>query len=136
MGRVLLALALAVQVSAVPMTVLAQDPMSRVDQARTAVARSAAEWESLWRDHAGQAPRPPVDFSTSMVAAVFLGSRPTGGISAEIVGTRRADDAVVIEWTEKRPGPGQVAPPVLTSPAVLVQMPRVEGAIRFEKVSK
>ena len=134
MARVLVALLLAAQAASGSMTILSSDAMSRVERPREAVARTAAEWETLWRDHAGAAPRPAVDLSTHMVVAVFLGSRMTGGVSVEIVGTRTATDGLVVEWTEHKPGRGQVAPPIITSPAQIVALPRVAGAVRFERV--
>ena len=65
-----------------------------MDEARQATVRSAAEWETLWRQHAGERARPPVDFAKEMVVAVFLGSRPTAGFSIEIVGTREDGPAL------------------------------------------
>ncbi|MGE0041411.1 MAG: protease complex subunit PrcB family protein [Vicinamibacterales bacterium] len=135
MARVLLALALAVQAASMPMTVLADAAMSNVDTPRQVIARTDAEWDALWRAHAGDAPRPAVDLSSQMVAAVFLGTRTTGGVSVAVVGTRQDGDGLVVEWTERRPAPGQVAPQIITAPAILVALPRVEGAVRFEKVS-
>jgi hypothetical protein len=135
MVRVLLALALVVQAAAPSRTVLADTAMSNVDAPRQAIARTAAEWEALWRAHAGDAPRPDVDLTTRMVAAVFLGTRTTGGISVAVIGTRQERDGLVVEWTERRPARGQVAPQIITMPATIVALPRVDGAVRFEQVS-
>ncbi|MEW6322870.1 MAG: protease complex subunit PrcB family protein [Acidobacteriota bacterium] len=113
--------------------VLAADAMSNVERPRQAVARTASEWDALWRDHAGARPRPDVDFSTTMVAAVFLGTRMTAGFEVAVTGTRRDGDALVIEWAEHAPPRDAITAQVITSPAVLVALPRFDGEVRFER---
>jgi PrcB C-terminal len=112
---------------------VARGPMSAVADARQTVARTVTEWGALWKSHGAAQPMPDVDFSTSMVAAVFLGSQPTGGISVEITGTRLDGDALVVEFVERRPGRGDVVSQVLTSPFHVVKLPRHDGPVRFEK---
>lgn len=136
MSLLLVALAFVAQAAGGPMTDLANDQMSHVDQPRQAVARTAAEWEALWRDHAGAAPRPDVDFATHMVAAVFLGTKTSAGYDVEFIGTRKAGDALVIEWAEKRPAAGTVSAQIITMPARMVLVPKLEGDVRFEKVTR
>lgn len=114
-------------------TTLARGPMSAVDGPKQMVARSADEWGALWKSHAGTQPAPSVDFSANMVAAVFLGTQPTGGISVEMTGARRDGDALVIEYVERRPGRGDIVSQVLTSPFHIVKLPRHAGPVRFEK---
>jgi hypothetical protein len=110
--------------------------MSQVDTGRQAVARTAAEWSALWREHAGDRPAPAVDLAARTVVAVFLGSRPTAGYAVEITGTRRDGDVLVVEWRERRPAPRGVTAQILTSPAHLATIPRVAGDIRFEKAAR
>jgi len=50
---------------------------SWVDSPRQAVARTPQDWAALWGLHAPDRPLPAVDFSTDMVIAIFLGSRPS-----------------------------------------------------------
>lgn len=115
---------------------VSQDTMSRVGEAGEVVVRTPEEWTALWRRHAGDAPAPKVDFATSMVVAVFLGTRMTAGFQVEITGARRDGEGWVIEWTERRPARGDVTAQVLTSPAHIVALPKTAGAIRFEKSDK
>lgn len=114
-------------------TTVARGPMSGVGESRQAVARAAAEWTTLWKAHAGAQPTPPVDFSASMVAAVFLGMEATAGVSVEIVGTHRDVDALIIEYVERQPGRGDLAAQVITSPFHIVTVPRYDGTVRFEQ---
>jgi hypothetical protein len=117
-----------------PVQVISREMMSMVDEPKQVIARSASEWASLWRQHAGDKPAPAVDFGSRMVVAVFLGSRGSAGYSAEVTRTRTADGVLVVEWQERRPQRGEVSAQVLTSPAVIVSIPKFDGQIKFEKV--
>jgi protease stability complex PrcB-like protein len=124
----------AVLQTTVPMRSLDKGPMSQVDSARQAVARSAAEWSTLWSQHAGDRARPAVDFSKEMVVAVFLGTRPTAGFSVEVVGARQEGATLIVSYRESRPQPGAVAAQVLTSPFHFVAVPKHDD-VKWERVS-
>jgi hypothetical protein len=117
------------------MTTIARGPMSAITDARQVVVRSSAEWEALWKEHGVTQPLPVVNFSKEIVAAVFLGSRPTGGFNVEILSTRLEGDALIVEYGERRPGRGDIVSQVLTSPFHLVRLPAHKGPVRFEKKS-
>ena len=124
------------QMSPAPMATLARDQMSGIDQPRQSVARSAAEWTTLWRAHAGDQPAPKVDFATRTVIAVFLGTRTSAGYAVEIVGTRAEGTGLVVQWSERQPERGMVSAQILTSPSHIVTVPKVAGPIRFEKAGQ
>jgi hypothetical protein len=114
---------------------IVRDNNSNVEEPRQAVAWKAAEWESLWRAHAGVGkPAPPVDFNARTVVALFLGSRPTAGYSIEIIGTRQEEKTLVVEWRETRPTERMLLAQVLTSPALIASIPRFDGTVAFKKV--
>jgi len=113
--------------------VVAREMMSQVDESKQAVARTPAEWAALWRQHAGAAPAPKVDFGTRTVVAVFLGSRPSAGYSVDITGTREAGGVLTVEWQERRPDRDAIAAQMLTSPMVIATIPKFAGEIRFVK---
>jgi len=69
-----------------------------------------------------------------MVVGVFLGTRPTAGYGAEIVGYRGADSDAVIQYRESAPPRGAITAQVLTSPFHLVVVPRRTGTVTFEKL--
>jgi hypothetical protein len=117
------------------MTTIARGPMSAITDARQVVVRSSAEWEALWKEHGVTQPLPVVNFSKEIVAAVFLGSRPTGGFNVEILSTRLEGDALIVEYGERRPGRGDIVSQVLTSPFHIVRLPAHKGPVRFEKKS-
>jgi hypothetical protein len=118
------------------MQTLNADMMSGVDRAEQAVARNDSEWKALWQRHAPGRPAPSVDFAKQIVVAVFLGSRPSGGYQVQINGVRAEGDALVVQWSESRPGPGQVAAQVMTAPSHIVVVARHTGTVRFEKVGQ
>lgn len=133
----MLAVLVAVIVAQAPspsVATVAQGSSSSVDEPRQVVARTPAEWEAIWKSHAGAQALPAVDFSTSMVAAVFLGTRPTGGFRVDIEGTRQEAGVLVIDYVERAPGADTIVTQVLTSPFHIVRIPRNDGATRFRRV--
>src|SRR4026208_218242 len=60
--------------------------MILVDSMRQVTARTEGEWSAIWRQHAANRPQPAMDFPREMVVGIFLGSRPTAGRGAGIVG--------------------------------------------------
>jgi hypothetical protein len=110
--------------------------MSGIDRTEQVVVRSDAEWRTLWQRHAPGRNVPAVDFSKSMVVAVFLGSRPSGGYQVQITGVRSEGNTMIVQWTESQPGRDQVAAQVMTAPAHIVTVPRHAGDVRFEKAGK
>ena len=109
---------------------------SQIDEARQVAVRSAAEWEKLWRQHAGERARPPVDFVKETVLAVCLGSRPTAGFSIEIVSTRQDGPTLIVQYRETRPAAGGIVAQVLTSPYHIVAMSKSAAVtdVKFERL--
>jgi VWFA-related protein len=116
------------------MRLLDAGPQSNVDEGRQVVARTAEEWQTLWTSHAPDRPMPTVDFSREMVAAVFLGSRPTGGFAVEIAGAVEQDGALVVQYRERRPGGDAITTQVITSPYQIAALPAYRGTVRFERI--
>ena len=114
-------------------TTLDRGTISQIDTARTVVVRKAAEWQSLWREHAGDRELPAVDFAQSMVVAVFAGSRPTGGYAVEITRIEPRDDGVVVTYRERRPSPEDIVTQVLTAPFHIVRTQAHTGPVTFQR---
>lgn len=110
---------------------------SNVDSAKQVLVRTDAEWTTLWRQHAGDRPRPAVDFSKEMIVGVFMGSRPNAGFSTAIVSATAGNGALIVRYSETMPAPGRVAAQVLTFPFHLVAIPKaVVTDVKFERVAK
>jgi VWFA-related protein len=110
-------------------------PVSGISDYREVVARTPEEWESLWKSLPARRPMPKVSFQNTMIAALFVGDRPTAGFSVEFVSVKLDGDVLVIEYTEKSPGPDMTAGQMLTTPYVVAGVPLHAGPVRFVKVS-
>jgi hypothetical protein len=123
----------AVLQATVAFATVAQGTDSRITEPREVAVRSTGEWQALWKEHSSQAP-PVVDFSSSIVVGVFLGSRPTAGPRVEIVTIQVKGELLVVEYRERAPAPGALVAQILTSPFHFVRLPRSGAVIQFRKV--
>ena len=114
---------------------IARGDLSGVDEPRQVVIRTVEEWQALWTEHSGGTSVPDVDFSRSLVAGVFQGSRPTAGFQVEITGgTRRTGRVVVPEHGERRPPAGQPVAQILTAPFHMISLSRDVGEVRLQRI--
>lgn len=120
----------------VSFTTVAQGDSSGQQTLKNVAVRTLAEWEALWKVHAPGEKPPAVDFSSTMVVGVFLGSKPSTGYQAEIVAVRREGEALIVNYVERRPGPGTVAAQILTEPFHLVAMPQHVGPVRVARIEQ
>ena len=118
-----------------PFTAVARGVVSNIDEPRTVVVRTAAEWGALWKAHGAQEPAPPVDFMRDIVVGVFLGSRPTAGFSVEITRARTEEHLTVVEYVVRVPPPAGVTAQVLTAPFHLVTLPARSAPVEFRRVT-
>ena len=102
------------------------------------VVRSQAEWTTLWRRHSNDlnATPPTVLFDQEIAAVVFLGEKSTGGYDITITRAEQTDDALVIYYQEKTPGPGSTVIQVFQQPFHIVRMNREVGTkVTFRRES-
>ena len=110
---------------------------SNIDDAKQVLVRTEAEWTKLWQQHATGRPRPAVDFSKEMVVGLFMGSRPNAGFSTAVTSATAGNGALIVRYTETKPGPGSVSAQILTFPFHLVAIPKAAVTdVKFEKVAK
>jgi uncharacterized membrane protein len=115
-----------------PLTTVAAGDGSLIVRPRQALVRNDDEWRALWAAHMGpEAAAPPVDFTSEMVAAAFLGERPTPGYSVEIVARASEDAGAALDVVTHQPPPGQIAAQIVTSPFQIVRFPRPAGPVRW-----
>lgn len=129
----LMFVAVLLQTASAPVRSIDRGAQSGIDEARQAVVRTAAEWDTLWRAHAADRPRPSIDFAKEMVVGVFLGSRPTAGYTVEIVGVREEGGALIVQYREGVPPSGSMTAQILTMPYAIGAVPARPGEVRFEK---
>jgi hypothetical protein len=116
-------------------TTISKGDISEQQTPRQATARTAAEWQAVWRAHAPDAKLPPVDFATRMVVGIFLGTKPTDGYEVEIVKTREDGVALVIEYVMRQPKRGTMTAQILTQPYHLIAVPKHADPVRFVQVA-
>jgi hypothetical protein len=51
--------------------------LSRIESERVEYITTDAEWDRLWKEHAGETIKPKIDFERSSVVAYFLGASPS-----------------------------------------------------------
>jgi hypothetical protein len=85
---------------------------------------TADRWRRFWQEHLGR--EQPVDFDENLHQAVYieLGVRPTGGYRVEVVRAYEEDKNLVLEYSEREPAPDQLVTQALTTPWVMVLLPR------------
>lgn len=131
MIHVLLACAMSFQASPIAFTTIAAGADSQIEKARTAVVRTAAEWEALWKEHGGTGKPAVIDFNQTMVIAVFAGTRPSAGHSLEITRIQERNGEVVITYLESPPRPGEMVAQMLTQPFHIVSTAARGGRVNF-----
>jgi hypothetical protein len=114
---------------------IAKGDQSNIESPAQVLARTEVEWIDLWRRHAGDRDRPPVDYSREMVVAVFMGTRPNAGYSTTIISSMEVKGVLVVRYTETIPPRDAVTAQIITSPYHVVAIPKATVAdVRFERV--
>jgi uncharacterized protein (DUF885 family) len=114
----------------VEFSVLATGAMSGHEGGRMAeLITNASDWQRAWAKVGGGRPLPDVNFSSRACIVVYQGQKPTGGYSVELAEIRRDGTVLAIKVRERRPAFGDVTTQVITSPFVVVSIPRpTQGA--------
>ncbi|PSQ82850.1 MAG: hypothetical protein BRD30_13575 [Bacteroidetes bacterium QH_2_63_10] len=114
-----------------------QKPLERTPL-RIGVDAYASFWKRLHADQSSVPDRPEVDFEDTVVVAIVLGQRPTGGHSVEIDEVRATDDGgeMRVTFTETVPGDGCLVTQALTSPYVLATVEAQDEEFTFESSTK
>lgn len=118
--------------TAIRFTTILRSAQSQIAAPRQVVIRTAPQLQALWREHAPDQPVPDVDFNRFMVVGIFLGSRPTGGYSVEVIKVESIGSELVVTYSEQRPAADAMVTQALTSPAHLVRVPARKDPVRFQ----
>jgi len=99
------------------------------------VIRNQEDWTSLWNLHQSmgspQYPPPQVNFSESVIIAVFMGEKATGGFGIEIKSIMPANEVLKIEVERTSPGPHCILVQVLTQPYHFVKLDITDRQFEF-----
>ncbi|MHC4471697.1 MAG: hypothetical protein ACYS99_12115, partial [Planctomycetota bacterium] len=113
--------------------------MSLITVAQNAVARSQAEWQTLWTLHKGctKCPLPYVDFSKEIVVGIFLGTRGSSGFWAEVESAEAQGTGMKVSYVEKQYiGANCGTLPAVFYPYQIVAVTRVSGPVTFAGTTK
>lgn len=110
---------------------------SGIETERHVVVQNETAWADLWREHAGNeggAP-PEVDFGNHTVLAVFKGESPNTCHSANVTEVR-IHDSNATAHVVYRTGEGRVCGMQVTYPFDVVEVPRIDGDVRFDVTTR
>ena len=104
------------------------------------LATSQNDLQNLWSRAYGTMTSPPplpaVDFSRSSVAAVFLGTRSSGGYSVDVRNVTVENGELYLDVAVSEPAPGTLTTQALTNPWVMVRVDAPNlGSAWFRSVS-
>jgi hypothetical protein len=87
-------------------------------------AELAAAWTAAHASSLTQPPQPSVDFARETMLAVFMGTRSSGGYGLDVAGVTFEGGDLFVDLVEIRPEPGSMVTQALTSPWMVVRIPR------------
>ncbi len=112
--------------------------MSNVTAERHDVITSQNQFQKYWHDVFGRDPKETptdVDFNTEELVAIHLGRRPSTGYSLLVTNVERGKSLEVkVSFFELLPQPGFAQGQIVTSPWVIVRLPRITANYVFAKV--
>ena len=105
------------------------------DTAQFEIASSQEEFVRLWNMAYGSQltlpPIPPTDFRRESVLGFFLGTRSTGGYGIEVRDVTTEGGEYYVNVVVREPGPGAITTQAITSPWVLVRVPRPDISVAW-----
>ena len=118
---------------------VAEDAFSGVHEAKTVVVRDANAWAALWAAHSnGRSPAPAmpqVDFSTSLVVAVFAGQTGNGCRQARIDKVSAEAGKIVVRYEERDLQTFAVCIQAASSPMIAVTVARSDAVVEFVNIN-
>jgi hypothetical protein len=94
---------------------------------------SRQEWNAFWQAETQH--EAPVSFDPNRETAVviFLGQRNTGGYSVKIDSITERNGQVIVNYQVMEPAPGQPVTQALTTPGIVVTIPKTDKEIIFQE---
>ena len=109
----------------VEFSVLATGTMSGHEGVRAVeLITNESDWRRAWDTVGGGRPQPEINFNSRAVIIAYQGQKSSGGYSIEIAEIRRDGTVLAMKVNERRPASGDVTTQVITSPFVVVSIPR------------
>ncbi len=102
------------------------------------LAKNEKEFSELYREHLSSQKTvnaivfPKIDFEKEMVAAIFLGERPSSGYDINIKNVSSTDSQIVIEANETIPKKDLVTSNIITYPYQFITIPKSDLSVKFD----
>ncbi len=102
-------------------------------EAKNAVVKNVEEWRALFRASGPGIEAPPlnIDWSKSMLIAVSLGSRPSGGYAVAIDSLTLKGSHWIVHARESRPAKDSLQTTMITAPFDCIATARFAGRVDF-----
>lgn len=118
----------------VAFTSVAQEAFSNITSPREVVIKDAAAWSALWAEHSKtRTAAPQVDFSRTMLVAVFNGERANGCRMFSVVYAGAHEGKLRIEYEDRDVSPVALCLQAVAQPMHVVALPRMEVPVAFVK---
>ncbi|MGS2760745.1 protease complex subunit PrcB family protein [Sinomicrobium sp. M5D2P9] len=115
--------------------ILLEDSYGGTDTAENRVITSQEELEKVYgiinRTRRPGIEVPKVDFTKSMVVAMFMGQRSSGGNRVEIEKIEEAGGAVQVYVRNIQPAEGDMTSMAITNPFIFAELPRSDKQVVF-----
>jgi hypothetical protein len=122
--------------TSVAWTEVARTATSGITVLETPVVRNAGDWATLWARHAAvftPAPAlPSVDFSSAQVLGVFLGTRPNGCYSVEVLRVTQSATSRLVTYRETTPSALATCSAQAVAPMHLVRVSASSLPVEFQ----
>lgn len=116
----------------VPFTEITSGTQSAVAKRVNYLISSEEQFDHLWKLIHTEKSRPSIDFSKSVVAAVFAGTLPTAGYEIQVAQVADVGSARMVNVVLKKPGENCALAEVQTAPYQIVEIPRSELPLTHE----
>jgi hypothetical protein len=97
-----------------------------IDENRSLKIVDSKSWQSMWQEMNSKKHPPPslpvIDFNTSIVFAVFLGDRGTGGFTVDVTAVMISEWRYDVYAVESQPGPNCFTTQAITQPYHIVKI--------------
>ena len=96
------------------------------------IIQTQQEWDDLWqKTYGASSEAPDFNFSSTIVLAVYMGTRATGGYRIEITNIGENEEHIRVYIRETRPSPFGFVTMAVTQPYHIVKLNRISKLIVF-----
>ena len=113
-----------------------KDLYSGVDTPQNVVITNINDWKELWDETVTWTPDelPFVNFNESMVVAVFMGERISGGFNIEVLEIKEADNVIQVISRVTNPDSSRGVTLALTQPFHMIKINKTSKEIIFSEL--